>query len=254
MNRQRACALWLVAALLLAGCAAGPTARLHYTLKADPASRPVQQVVLLPVDVDVYEMSAGGVKEEVPEWSRAAATNVRTALLMTAGGDACCMTRRFDTAALTGDERALVEEHLALFNTVVANSLTADLPGNSAWKFKNEHFDATLGDGLAFLKTKYGMDAGLVIVGEDVVSTAGRKTTAVIGAIFGVAVPLGHTVLIGGLVDFSSGDLLWMDHAVSNGTADLRDPGSCRELARVLMKDYPGLQSAAGAGSVRAGE
>ena len=41
--------------------------KLHYTLKDDPDSRPLEQVVLLPVDVDVYEMSAGGVKEEVPD-------------------------------------------------------------------------------------------------------------------------------------------------------------------------------------------
>lgn len=254
MNRQLACALWLVAALLLAGCAAGPTARVHYTLRADPAARPLQQVVLLPVDVDVYEMSAGGVKEEVPEWSRAAESNLRNALLMTAPGDSCCVTRQIDTASLTAEERAVVEEHLTLFSTVAGNALWRDLPGNSAWKFRSEHFDDTLGDGLAFLKTKYGMDAGLVILGEDVVSTAGRKTTAFVGAIFGVAVPLGHSVLIGGLVDFGSGDLLWMDHAVSTGTADLRDPDSCRELAHGLMKDYPGLQTAAGAGSAEAGE
>jgi hypothetical protein len=60
---------------------------------------------------------------------------------------------------------------------------------------------------------------------------------------FGVAVPLGHSVLIGGLVDFRTGDLLWMNHEVSAGGTDLRDPDSCLKLARSLTKDYPGLQS-----------
>jgi len=67
----------------------------------------------------------------------------------------------------------------------------------------------------------------------------------VLGAMVGIAVPLGHSILTGGLVDFSSGDLLWLNHVVSAaGQDDLRDPASCLELAGTLMKDYPGLSSA----------
>ena len=114
----------------------------------------------------------------------------------------------------------------------------------TSWHFKADHFDYTLGDGLGFLKTSYGVDAGLVILGEDVVSSAGRKTAAVMGALFGVAVPLGHTILMGGLVDFRSGDLLWMNYKVAAGNTDLRDPDSCRELTHELMEDYQGLRPA----------
>jgi hypothetical protein len=121
----------------------------------------------------------------------------------------------------------------------------ATLPYNTAWHFKAEHFDYTLGDGLGFLKEKYDLDAGLVITGEDVVSSSGRKTTAVLGAMVGIAIPLGHSILMGGLVDFSTGDLLWLNHVVSAaGQDDLRDPASCLELAETLMKEYPGLPSA----------
>ena len=245
MIHHRGFPLLLVVALVLTGCATVPSSKVHYTIKQDPDSRPLQQVVLLPVDVDVYEMSAGGVREEVPEWSSKAESNIRNALLVSkdAGGK-CCVTRHVDSSSLTPDEQEILEEHLALFNTVMANVLWASLPVNTAWHFKTEHFDYTLGDGLSFLKTKYDVDAGLIIVGEDVVSSAGRKTTAFIGAMFGIAIPLGHSILMGGLVDFSTGDLLWVNHEVSAGTTDLRDPDSCLGLARSLMKDYPGLQSA----------
>jgi hypothetical protein len=250
MSHHRGFPLLLVIALALTGCATVPSAKVHYTIKQDPGSRPLQQVVLLPVDVDVYEMSAGGVKEEVPEWSSTAETNVRNALLISkdAGGK-CCVTRHVDSSSLTPEEQEILEEHLALFNMVAANVLWATMAGNTAWHFKAEHFDYTLGDGLGFLKTKYDVDAGLIIIGEDVVSSAGRKTTAAVGAVFGIAVPLGHSTLVGGLVDFGTGDLLWMNHKVSAGGTDLRDPGSCLELARSLMKDYPGLQSANGSNS-----
>ena len=232
-------------ALFVAGCSTVPTAKVHYTLKEDPGSRPLQQVVLLPVDVDVYEMSAGGIKEEVPEWSSKAETNVRNALLLTKdAGGVCCITRQVDSSSLTPEEQDVVEEHLAFFNTVATNALWTSLPANPAWHFKAEHFDYTLGDGLGFLKTKYDVDAGLILVGEDVVTTAGRKTTAFVGAMFGIAIPLGHSIMMVGLVDFATGDVLWMNHEVSTGGTDLRDPDSSKAMALRLMKDYPGLQSA----------
>lgn len=235
----------LAAAALLAGCAAGPSAKVHYTIEQDPDSRPLQQVVLLPVDIDVYEMSAGGVREEVPEWSDIAEENVRNALLLSKDPEGeCCVTREVDSSSLTEGERDILEEHLALFNSVAANAMWTDLPTNSAWHFKAQHFDYTLGNGLAFLKTRYGIDAGLVIFGEDVVSTAGRKTTAVVGALVGVYVPLGHSSLVAGLVDFETGDLLWLNHTVSTGDADLREHESVLDLARELMAGYPAMESA----------
>ena len=233
----------LLFVLIITGCATTPNSKLHYTLKEDSASRPLQQVVLLPIDIDVYEMSAGGIKEEVPEWSKTAEANIRNTLVISKDASgACCVTRQIDSSSLTADEQKIVDEHLALFNTVAANVLWASLPANADWHFKTEHFDYTLGDGLSFLKTKYGLDAGLILLGEDVVSTSVRKTAAFVGAMLGVAIPLGHSVLIVGLVDFSTGDLLWMNHEISAGDTDLRDPDSCKEMASRLMQDYPGLQ------------
>jgi hypothetical protein len=248
MSPLRGFYLVLVFALLLTGCATAPSTMVHNTIRHDPGSRPLQQVVLLPVDVDVYEWSAGGVKEEVPEWSSTAETNIRNALLVSKGtGDKCCVTRPVDTSSLTAEEREILEEHLALFNTVATNVLWATLPYNTAWHFKAEDFDYSLGKGLSFLKEKYGLDAGLIITGEDVVSSSGRKTTAVLGGLFGFVIPTGHSILRGGLVDFSTGDVLWMNRVASTtGQDDLRDPASCLDLARSLMKEYPGLSAAKG--------
>ena len=238
--------LWLLLmAVALAGCSAGPTAMVHHSLQRGAPARPLEQIVLLPVEVDVYEMSVGGVKEEVPEWSRSAEENIRSAMLVSKGPRGrCCVTREVDTSVLTTEEREAVKEHLALFNLVANNARWATLPSNPVWHFKADHFDYSLGNQLRFLKTKYGLDAGLVIVGEDIVSSAGRKATAVVGAAFGVVVPLGHSVLLGGLVDFDTGDLLWLNYKVAGGGTDLRDPDSCLALARELMEGYPGLRTA----------
>ena len=71
-----------------------------------------------------------------------------------------------------------------------------------------------------------------------------------VGAVFGIAIPLGHSMLMGGLVDFDSGDVLWLNHVVSAaGQDDLRDPASCLDLARSLMQEYPGLPAGSGSGA-----
>jgi hypothetical protein len=241
-------------AMVLAGCETVPSARVHYSLKQDPSSRSLEQVVLMPLDVDVYEMSAGGLKEEVPAWSDKAKANVRNALLISKGtGGKCCVSRPVDTSVLTPEQRQTLEEHLALFDLLAANALWLAFPDNTAWHFKNEHFDYTLGDGLSFLKTEYGVDGGLIVMGEDVVSSTGRKLTALVGAAFGIVVPMGHSFLAVGLVDFASGDLLWMNHEIAAGDADLRDSHSCQTMVRRLMEGYPGLQASGGSVS-RTGE
>lgn len=236
----------LAAVALLGGCATSPASKVHYTVRQAPNALSLEQIVLLPVDIDVYEMSAGGVREEVPEWSDAAKTNVRSALLLSKGrAGQCCVSREVDTSSLTPEERDVLEEHLALFNSVAGSALWADLPANTAWHFKAEEFDYTLGNGLAFLKNRYGIDAGLIITGHDVVSTPGRKTTAVVGALFGVVVPLGHSMLIGGLVEFETGNLLWLNHAISAGNVDLRERESTLKLARELMAGFPAAAGSA---------
>lgn len=243
MASSRFTMLWVaVLALLLGGCVAGPGHKLHYTLKDDPKARPIERAVLLPVDVEVSELSLGGTVEEVPEWSQQAEDNVRKAILFVRDpAENQVFVRHIDSSALEPDEQKKLEEHLALFTMVASNALWTELPGNNAWQFKQVHFDYTIGDGMRFLKDKYDIDAGLIVVGEDVISSSGRKTAAVVGAVFGVGIPMGHTILIGGLVDFKTGDILWLNHVVQTGALDLREADDARNFALSLMSGYPGL-------------
>ncbi len=245
MRFRDSLAVLTVMMLALAGCATSTAPRVHHSLIDKPASRPLQQVVLLPVDIEVYELTAGGVREEVPEWSETAEANIRAAVLFTKDDDrGRYVGRRVDSSALTAEERDVLEEHLKLFNVVAFNAILMDRMGYA----DDARFDYTLGVGLGFLKEKYDVDAGLLVVGQDVVSSAGRKATAFVGALLRVHVPLGHSILIGGLVDFETGDLLWLNHATSTGDTDLRDPESAKAFARILMRGYPGLPAETDAG------
>ena len=223
--------------------------KVHHTIKKDPTSRPLRQIVFIPVDIDVYELTVGGVIEEVPEWSRKAKENIRSAILFTKEDNSeYYAQKQVDSSALTVEEREILEEHLALFKLVANNALWVTASYNPArsgpaWEFKQKHFDYTLGPGLSFLKTKYDVDAGLLIFGRDVISSNERKAVAIVGAVFGVGVPLGHTMFIAGLVHFSTGDVLWLNQKVSTGAVDLRDPESTRSFIETLVEDYPGFKA-----------
>lgn len=225
-----------------AGCTTTtPTVKLHHTIKNSEQAPQLKQIVLLPVDVDIYELSMGGVEEEVPEWSSKAEENIRSALLFSNEGKCSKVAHKaVSTSDLTSKEREILEEHLALFSSVAAMSIWATSDFNKPWHFKQEHFDYTIGDGLRFLKTKYNVDAGLIIIGQETVSTSGRQAAAALGAILlGMYIPTGNAVLIGGLVDFETGNLLWMDYHAAGAGLDMRDVEMCENFVEKLVEDYP---------------
>jgi len=227
---------------IIAGCTTTtPTAKLHHTIKNTEQKPQLKQIVLLPVDIDIYELSMGGVKEEVPEWSSKVEENIHQALLFSNEGK-CSGTvhKAVSTSDLTSEEREILEEHLALFSSVSATAIWTTSSFNKPWNFKQDHFDYTIGDGLRFLKTKYDIDAGLIIIGEETVSTAGRQAAAAFGAVlFGIYIPIGNAVLIGGLVDFETGNLLWMDYRSGGAGINLRELDTCKDFVEKLVEGYP---------------
>ena len=109
-----------------AGCTTtAPTTKLHHTIKDKQQTPQYKQIVLLPVDIDIYELSMGG-KEEVPEWSSKAEENIHSALLFSNEGKCSgAVHKAVSTSDLTSKEREILEEHLALFSSVSATAIWA---------------------------------------------------------------------------------------------------------------------------------
>lgn len=224
--------------VLLAGCATGPPShRVHHSLADSPGKSLPRQVVLLPVEITVKEMSAGGVVEKDPAWSSRASAAVREALLGYAGGGA--RMELLPLPELTGDEEAAVHEHLALYRVVGKSAYTFTGGQIKGWEHKARHFDYTLGDGLRFLRERSGAGLGLIVLGEDTVSSTGRKVMAVLYASAGVGIPMGHSFLGAGLVDLETGDLLWLNLSASQAWKDLRQSSDARAMVEELFKSYP---------------
>lgn len=225
-----ALAFWLLPALA--------QHRIHYTLLEEPARPLPAKLVALNAEITVSEISAGGVVERVPEWTEAASANLTRALTDIASS-------RHDlslvaTPALTDDETALLEQYIANYFVVGATAHAISLTSDPAWEHKRRRFDYTLGEGLAFLKEKSGADAAVFIVGDDVVSSAERKAVAFVGAFLGVGIGLGRSLVSVGVVDLTSGDLLWMHHTTSI-RYDLKDYDSAKAMLAEILASYPGF-------------
>ena len=225
--------------LIGVGCTAVPKHRVNHEYISNPEQRAPKKVIVLPADITVSEISAGGVTEEVPSWSESAKTNVNNAL------------KKFNQVnidlaqlpALPENEKIAVDEHLALYDLVAANAAFLPRTPGGVWTHKATKFDYTLGDGLKFLRDKTGADAALFVVGLDQISSPERQATVVAAAIFGVAVPLGVSFLSTGIVDLNSGDILWLNYAVSIGNKDLRKPEDAEAMMAELLQDFPGIDA-----------
>jgi hypothetical protein len=237
-------ALFLLLLLFLTACNT-TSHRVHHTqlTKAQPKNA-VYPVLLLPADISVKEMSASGMTQEVGSWSKQAKGHVEAAIADYDG--ALGRLRPVSLPPLNEEEQQLLEQYTALYDTVAGTAiLYSQGVYGAAWKHKMDHFDYTLGPGLAFLADKTGVERALFITGEDVISTGGRKAMFVVAAAFGVSIPLGRTVLVAGVVDLRTGDLHWIDHSFSADAETLRNAEDVRSMLNGLFDSFPGTEEQA---------
>lgn len=222
----------LTAMPALAMNAVNPALALH------PDARP-RTVVVLPPQIFVYELSAGGVPTRMADWEAVARTHLATAATRLAT-EAGLFTAR-PAPVFAADEQALVDTHLGLYERVAQSVFLYGRGEQSAWAHKKQEFDYTLGPGLAFLRERTGADAALVMLGSDFISSDGRKALFFAGLALGMIMPLGQSFLTLGVVDLKTGDVQWMSFDASS-RLDTRNPGQVDDLVRTLYQSWPGAK------------
>jgi hypothetical protein len=241
MNGSRYLILILVVVIAV-GCA-GPQASVHEAIKASPQEKLPRKVLLLPPDIRVHELSAGGVAEKVDEWTRSAnqaATEV--AREMESSGQHFNIV---ELPPLSADNQLLLEQYGALYELVMFSAYAAQTSPFPAWQERAGRFDYTLGPGLARLREHTQADGALFVVGTDYISTAGRKAAMAMGILFGAATgvyagPSGApTFLSVGVVDLQTGNVAWFATEFQVGNRDLRKKGDVDSMVRELFAKYP---------------
>lgn len=196
-----------------------------------------KKIVLLPPQVFVHELSAGGVPTRKSDWEAVSRANFAAAaerLARERGAFEIVAAPEFDPALAD-----LVEAHLGLYERVAASVFVYGRGQDAAWAHKKNEFDYTLGPGLAFLAESTGADAALIVLGADYISSGGRKLAFFAGLALGVVMPLGQSFFAVGVVDLKTGNVQWMGFDASL-SLDSREAPKVDALMRAFYATWPG--------------
>ncbi len=224
---------------LLAGCVAAP-------YRADPQfpvrSRAIKTVAMVPPDVKVYSLGAGGTRELMDDWSATARKNMIASIAKHSATAAGFELKEFDPAGFP-QAKAELEDVRPLFEAVTLSAVAHTYGQANQFQTKRGRFEYSLGP-LPALGEASQADALLFVYAMDHISTGGRVALSVLTVLLGAAarvaiVPAGGATLVfTALVDQKSGDLLWFDVRGSQGAHDLREPSSVEGLVADAFADY----------------
>ena len=220
----------------LTACATTSGIPSNYDERASRAAG-LQSVLLLTPDIKVNSLSAGDVKEEIPEWSAQA----RQLVIKTVKEEMAARGRRLKVLDPKTRYRKTVDEvkdlHLAVMSSIYDHTIYE--PGNmNVFPERIEHFDYSVGSVERLLKA-YKVDGMLIIRGEDNISTSGRKALGVVSALnpFSQGQMGGMTFLEVTLTD-ARGDVLWFALKWNAGDYDLRDSEEAIRFVRDTFEDF----------------
>jgi hypothetical protein len=190
--------------------------------KLPPGSR----IVLMPVDVELYEMSSGGTLEPRADWTDAAASHINKALL------AAVLPIRTLPEEMDSRMRQFVELHRAVSSAVVIHHYgSLKLP-------TKQGLDWSIGPEGWWLAERAEADYALFLWVRDSYASAARKATIAVAAAVGLPVFGGSQQGYASLVELKSGRIVWFNR-VSRMSGDLREVAAAQETLAALLADFP---------------
>jgi hypothetical protein len=189
-------------------------------------------LVIVPVDVELFSISGGGVPEPKADWTQSAVANIDGVLTARKGTLGASVLRLQDK-----DMDDLAELN-ALHAAVARAVFLHHSPGMLKLPTKNNLMDWSMGDSVKPLKDKTGADYALFIWIRDSYASAERKAAMVMMALFRVGVVGGAQTGYASLVDLNTGRVVWFNNLLRT-TGDLRDAASAAETVDTLLKGFP---------------
>lgn len=225
--------LGLVLGLWLAAAGAAPAAPSRNLAPGFSAIERDARIVVVPVDVELFSISAGGVLEPRADWTASAQQHMSAAL-----------RERLEALGVgtTDLDPAVADElgELLTLYAAVARSVDLHHGVGGAWALptKGGRLDWSFGDVKKPLQQRSGARYALFTWVRDSYASAERKATMVLMAMLGVAIPLGVQVGYASLVDLETGQLVWFNRLL-RGSGDLREAQPAGESVKLLMTDFP---------------
>jgi hypothetical protein len=229
----------LGAACALAGCVSSSfetTDKLNH-------STTETKIVALPVDVQLYQLDAGGTLEPDGDWTQSATKYLDQAMEEQEAAHHVDLVT-YDEDKIPADERDEMQQVTKLFGVVASEIVAHQYVADFKLPSKADGFDWSLGPEVKPLHDATGADYALITYLRDSYATAGRVAVMVVGAIIGaaagvsVAIPGGTQVGYAALVDLNTGDIVWFNR-LARGSGDTRDLDGARGTATALLTNFP---------------
>lgn len=195
-------------------------------------------ILLLPPEIEISELSAGGVEEKRDDWGDQGKKNVEKAL------SELLQEKKVRLKVLKENKKNKkeIEDINALYRAVAYSiySHTKNMGYNpNIFMQRIENFDYTIGSVEDLLKREKA-DGLLIVYGADEISTSGRKVLRALKNInpFSQGERGDLTSMLISITD-KKGDVLWFNTFVDGGH-DLREAKSTLAFVEKALKQYPG--------------
>lgn len=226
-----------LALLLIGALLAGCTQTKAFFTSESIEHRPGVKVLLMPPDIELYVLTAGGVLEPKADWTATAKSHVAAALeqkLRTKNVHMILYDAPTDMPSKDYSYNQLIKLHEAVGDAILMHKYVPqfELPT------KKDKFDWSLGQDVQALREYNDPEYGLFIHFRDSYASGGRVVLIILAAVAGVGVPGGRQVGFASLVDLKTGEIVWFNRLFSSA-GDLRNPESARDVVDQLLDDFP---------------
>jgi hypothetical protein len=234
--RATLAALFAILAASAAPVRAEDPARLAQGFTALPADA---KVLIVSPDVELFQLTTGGVLEPKADWTSTAQSQMLERIL--ARQDSLRVSMMKLEEAVADDLGEQLNLHAAVANAILVHHFGA---ANFHLPSKEGNLDWSFGDALHPLRDRTGAGYALFTFVRDSYATTERKVTSALMAVLGAATGVvavrggGRQVAYASLVDLETGRVLWFNW-MGRASGDLRDAAGAEETIGVLFKDFP---------------
>jgi len=220
--------------LQLTACASTPT----YLLKPGTQRPSHARVLLMPIDVELYELTAGGLLEPKAEWTATAREQVLAEIRQRVE------SRRHEGVGyrLLPGETAVPPEDVQLaklLHTVIQTILTHAYDERYRLPTKPDRLDYSLGAETAAWRLRFDADYALFVSIRASAPSPDRASAAVSFAVRGQYLSTGHSFMVASLIDLRNGEVVWCNRLHAISALDLRDSPEVRTVVHRLLDGLP---------------
>jgi hypothetical protein len=194
------------------------------------------KVMLMPIDVELFWLSAGGVPEPKADWTALALGHMQRAIA------ARQAQARVTVVEVSEAEADAFAEQVGL-HAAVAQSIALHHFSDGMWNLptKGGQLNWSFGDAMRPLGAKSGAQYALFIWVRDSYASGERKAAILAMALLGVGISGGVQVGYASLVDLQTGQVVWFNR-LARAFGDLREAGPARESMDALLSGFPSVR------------